>query len=831
VRFAGVYPGVDLLYYGNQRQLEYDFVVAPGANVSAITLGLVGATGLEINRQGELVLQTQAGEVRWKKPVVYQEVGGVKHTVDGRYVLRGTKAVGFQIDSFNPQVPLVIDPVLVYSTYLGAGPGAFGKAIAVDSAGHAYVAGSTFSINTIATAGARQIASGGGQDAFVTKFDTTRFGKAARVYSTYLGGNGTDAGNGIAVDSAGNAYVAGTTGSTNFPTFNPYQSAFQGGPGGLDVFVAKLNPSGNGLLYSTYLGGDHNDVGTGIAVDSSDPADGYAYVTGNAISSNFPTLNAFQGSGFGFVAKLNTLVGGVPSLVYSTYLDDDARAIAADVSGHAYVTGHGGGAGITPTLCLEPFCPTSPDAFVTKIDTTASGATSLVYTSYVGGGADDIGLSIAVDAAGNTYVTGVTSSIDFPGTSLSAIPANVSAILGANAGGNDAFVFKLNASGHGLMYSTYLGGTGSDDEGLGIAVDSFGNAFVTGITNSIDFPIRNPLPGQASLGGANAAFVTKINASGTSWEYSTYLGGSSSSSGSGIALDSAGDAFITGNTGAPDFPLVDPFVFSLSGSDAFVAEISEPAPTLAGIAVTPANASTARGATLQFTATGTFSDGSTQNLTNSVTWSSDTPSVATISAGGLSTGVSIGTSLITAMSGSVSGSTALTVAAPPSIAKEFGATAIPIGDSTSLTFTIGNPNSIGLSGVAFTDTLPAGLIIATPNGLNGSCNDGVVTTGSGSVTLTGGTLAPNSTCVFSVNVTGNQVGSWTNVTGNIRSIEGGTGSTATAAIAVQNPEPNCVGRQVVSLSRAYGNLKNAAVALGFTRVQALVDSVAAGCGR
>jgi hypothetical protein len=939
VRFENVYAGVDLVYYGNQNQLEYDFIVAPGADPGTIRLGFTGAERMRIDSHGELTLPTRTGDVRWHKPVIYQEIDGVRRIVSGRYVRKGKTTVGFAVAPYDPRHVLVIDPTLDYSTYLGA-TGVLTNGIAVDSNGKAYVTGSATSIG-MATGGAFQVANGGGQDAFVMKFDTSRFGNATRVYSTYIGGNGTDAGNSIAVDSLGNAYITGTTGSLNFPTSNAYQGAFQGGPGGLDAFVTKLNAAGNALLYSTYLGGDNNDVGTGIAVNSSTPPDGYVYVTGNAISSNFPTLNGFRSSGYGFVAKLNTLASGVPSLVYSTYLDSDARAIAVDSSGHAYVTGRWGGVDAVPDICFVPFCPTGPDAFVMKIDTTASGLTSLMYATYVGGSGDDIGLGIAVDSSGNAYVTGETNSIDFPGTSFSTIAAGVAPIQGTNHGGKDAFVFELNKTGQGLVYSTYLGGTG-DEQGSRIAVDSSGNAYVAGATNSPGFPTSNALAGQSSLSGSSAAFVTKINASGTDWVYSTYLGGNNITSASSIALDSSGNAYVTGNTNSSNFPITpNAFQFNLSGSGGFLAKIIDDttmpptisvSPTSLYFSATDAGAnpvdqnvaiSNAGGGTLNWTAnvvtggswlsvspvgnTGTLAvsvnivglaagtyNGSiqvtdaaatntpqtiaVQLLVNPVTTSAtltsslnpSTPGqsvtftaivlgvnptgMTTFLDGGTTIGVAslVGGSANFTTNALTGGSHSITASysgdsnnldsispilvqtvnlGPPTIAKAFGVSSIPLGTNTTLTFTLTNPNAIAVTGVSFIDPLPDGLIVAVPNGLTGSCGGTVTATANTSlIVLSGGSIAGNGTCIFTVTVTGVSVGSWINTTSGVTFTQGGMGGTATANLQVSAPLPGCQGSLKSAYALQYGGLAHAAAALGFPSVSALVNYVAQVCG-
>ncbi len=380
VKVHDVYPGVDLEYYGQQRLLEEDFVVAPGADPRAITMEIAGVEKVLIDAQGELVLASPGGEVRFRKPLIYQQAAGVQHEIAGGYKLKGENRVGFELGEYDVTQRLVIDPVLAYSTYLGGSDFDEGYGIAVDSSGNAYVTGSTSSTDFPgASSSPIQSALSGSADAFVTKINAAG---SALVYSTYLGGNRGDEGFGIAVDSSGNAYVTGDTDSTDFPgaSSSPIQSALGGG---LDAFVTKLNAAGSALVYSTYLGGSGFDQGLGIAVDSS----GNAYVTGATGSTNFP--------------------GASSSPIQSAF---------------------GGGAA---------------DAFVTKIN--AAGSV-LVYSTYLGGsgGVDrksgnDVGLGIAVDSSGNAYVTGDTSSTNFPGASSSPIQS-------ANGGFNDAFVAKIETT-------------------------------------------------------------------------------------------------------------------------------------------------------------------------------------------------------------------------------------------------------------------------------------------------------------------------------------------------------------------------------------------------
>jgi hypothetical protein len=527
VEYQQVYPGIDLVYYGNQRQLEYDFVIAPGADPGAIHMRFAGADGLEVDAQGELVLQTAAGPVVQHRPVVYQEVSGMRQEVAGRYVLAGSGEVGFELGAYDPNRPLVIDPVMLsYSTYLGITGFDEGNGIAVDSAGNAYVTGSL------------------GGDAFVSKLNA---GGTRLVYLAYLRGNGAQAGWAITVDGAGNAYVTGQTNATDFPTTaGAFQTAFGGGPS--DAFVTKLNATGTALVYSTYLGGSARDQAYGIAVDGA----GNAYVTGYTESTDFPTTEgAFQtvyGGGVrdAFVAQLSA---DGTALAYSTYLGgsahDEARAITVDSAGNAYVTGFTASTDFPTTE--GAFQPAHQgdfvlSAFVTKL---SGDGTALVYSTYLGGsGGYDVGYGIAVDGAGNAYVTGGTGSIDFPTT-----PGAFQTTLR----GTNAFVSKLSGDGTALVYSTYLGGSGGDTGG-GVAVDGAGNAYVAGSTSSNNFPTTPGAFQTSNRGGVFDAFVSKLSGDGTALVYSTYLGGFARDQALGIALDGAGNAYVTGFTNSTNFP-------------------------------------------------------------------------------------------------------------------------------------------------------------------------------------------------------------------------------------------------------------------------------------
>ena len=574
VRYTGLYPGIDLTVYGTEGGgVEYDALVAPGADPAAFALAISGAEAVAVDADtGDLVLTTPAGEVRQHAPVAYQEVNGARVPVAARYDMRVDGSVGFVVGEYDATLPLVIDPavVLVYSTYLGGTGDEGGNGIAVDASGNAYVTGYTRSPDFPVTPGAFQATFSTSGDAFVTKLNATG---TALVYSTYLGGTGNDDGRGIAVDSSGNAYVTGHTNSTDFPvTPGAFQSALSGT--NTDAFVTKVNTTGTALVYSTYLGGTGSEQGYGIAVDAS----GNAYVTGRTYSTNFPvTPGAFQptfsASGDAFVTKLNTTG---TALVYSTYLggtgSEYGNGIAVDANGNAYVTGYTRSPDfpVTPGAFQATNGGGSGDAFVTKLNATG---TALVYSTYLGGTGSDASDGIAVDASGNAYVTGYTNSPNFPVT-----PGAFQATNGGGSG--DAFVAKVNATGTALVYSTYLGGTG-DDYGYGIAVDSSGNAYVTGQTSGTDFPVTTGAfqATNGGLPGSYDAFVTKVNTTGTALVYSTYLGGTGYEEGDGIAVDANGNAYVSGYTESTNFPLPPAPLQATNGGgsgDAFVAKVSPP---------------------------------------------------------------------------------------------------------------------------------------------------------------------------------------------------------------------------------------------------------------
>ena len=572
VKYPNVYPGVDLTFYGNQRHLEFDFAVAPQADPGRIKLAMNGAMRLTTNAQGDLIAELDGGTVRFHKPVIYQPqtISGrgpfARHYVDGGYSLNSNGRVSFKISHYDKSKPLIIDPMLSYSTFLGGTGDDSGNGIAVDSSGNAYIAGTTASVN-FPTQSPISASLAGSTDAFVAKLNPSG---SALVYSTYLGGNQLDQGTAIAVDSSGDAFVTGSTASGDFPaTTGVLQAAFAGGQ--TDAFIAKISPAGDALTYATYLGGTGNDVANGIALDVS----GDAYLAGSTSSTDFPTASPVQaangGQGDAFLSKIKPDGTG---LVYSTYLGgsgaDSGQGIAVDSAGNAYVAGFTLSTNFPTANPSQASNAGSDDAFVAKYN---AGGTALVYSTYLGGAGIDRAFSIAVDGSGNAYVAGDTTSSPFPTTS--------GAVQTANNGGSDAFVAELDANGA-VAYSTLLGGTLADGAS-GVAVDGSGNVFAVGYTQSSDFPLSNAL--DAAFGGGTCgqgacfdAFVTEINpASGL--VYSTYLGGGGNDYGKAIALNGSGNAYVTGATSSGDFPVTAGGLqgtagSSVSSSDAFVAEIN-----------------------------------------------------------------------------------------------------------------------------------------------------------------------------------------------------------------------------------------------------------------
>jgi hypothetical protein len=561
VNYQDVYAGVDVVYHGDRGRLEYDFVVSPGSDARRIRLRFEGPDEVWLDEERRLVLRVGETRLVQHAPYAYQDGGGVRRQVPARYVLLDGGEVGFEIAAYDATQPLVIDPVLEYSTYLGGGGDEFGYGIAVDGAGSAYVVGQTTSTdfpttNPLQTD--RAIS-----DVFVTKLSPSG---SSLVYSTYLGGDGSDIGQAVAVDAAGRAYVTGTTSSTDFPTLNPYQAS-QGGLA--DAFVTMLSPSGSSLVYSTYLGGSSLENCYGIAIDGA----GSAYVTGFTDSTSFPTLRPVQANQAARDAFVTKFSPAGSSLVYSTYLGGDGNAeggdgIVADASGNAYVTGYTNSTDF-PTLNPIQTHQVGTDVFVTKLS--QSGA--LVYSTYLGGNDTEFGLGIDVDGSGNAYVTGSTDSFNFP--TLNPYQTNQSS--------TDAFVAKLSPSGSALAYSTYLGGNLSDSA-TGIFVDASGSAYVAGYTSSSDFPTLDPYQTDQAL---MDAFVTRLSASGSTLQYSTYLGGSDNDYGWAVDVDGSGRAYVTGHTYSTDFPVLSAHQTDQALADVFVTRFEGGAASAAFYTLTP----------------------------------------------------------------------------------------------------------------------------------------------------------------------------------------------------------------------------------------------------
>ncbi|HXH47880.1 MAG TPA: SBBP repeat-containing protein [Terriglobia bacterium] len=568
LRYHEIYPGIDLAYYGRQGQLENDFIVGPGSDPELIRLDLEGAREIRLNASGDLVLTVSDGQVYLRRPKAYQGKGESRREVAVNYVLRSGNTVGFGLGAYDHHQELVIDPVLSYSTYLGGNGGDVGYGIAVDATGNAYVTGTTGSLNFPTTGGQANL--GGGRDVFVAKLNPSG---TALLYSVFLGGGNLDRATGVAVDSSGDAYLAGYTTSTDFPAT---MGAFQANnAGNTDAFLTKLDPTGTSLVYSTYLGGGGIDYGRGVVVDAS----GDAFITGSTQSTNFPTLNPLQvgldGGSDAFVAEIDPTGA---SLLYSTYLGgsgaDEALAIALDGSGNPYVAGYTFSSNFPTQSALQSSLAGPSDAFVTEIN---PGTSSLVFSTYLGGTASESAQSLAIDSVGSIYVTGNTSSSSFPVTS--------GASQATYGGQTDAFITKLAPGGTQMVYSTFLGG-GSLDQGNSLAIDSSGDAFITGFTQSSDFPLVNALQRVLGITGASScgttpcadAFVTQLGPSGNV-AFSTFLGGSATDLGQSIATDASGDAFLTGSTNSTNFPVIagapqSTYAGTNSSTNIFIAKVS-----------------------------------------------------------------------------------------------------------------------------------------------------------------------------------------------------------------------------------------------------------------
>ncbi len=700
VRYPGIYPGVDLVYYGNQGQLEYDFEVAPGADPGQIALRFRGQERANLDARGNLVLASGGHEVQLKAPRIYQEFGAEKRPVVGRFAPRPDGKVGFELAAYDRRRVLVIDPELTYSTYFGgsgaescsailqlASPPSGCPAVAIDPSSNIYIAGSTNStdfpvVPPVATPpSAFQTAIAGVSDVFVTKLNAAG---SAILFSTYLGGNNVDYPAGVAVDTAFDVVVAGTTTSSNFPTST--SSAFQATPtnGNPHAFVSVLSPTGENLLYSTYLSGNGTESARGLALDSRNKI----YVIGDTTSQDQPdathsfpaTLGAIQATSLGnsqfFVSKIDPTLIGFPSLAYSTYFGGGnpidgltlGGGIAVDANSNVYITGgtnfqHTGtpatdfpilnafqGCLDTPPPATPPTTPpttncatnvTATDAFVAKINPAAAAGAQLLYSTYLGGTGNDVGFGVAVDSGLSAYITGSTSSTDVtiptgstPFQRCLDSPTNPSPCPVTTA--SDAFVGKFGTPCTGssctttavpFTYFSYLGGSGTD-VGLSIAVDTLQGARIAGWTNSGDFPTTANNHLQPILGGAVDAFVSRIDTTASSTvslgHYSTYLGGAGNDFGTSIATDAQGNSYVAGETASGNFPKANPIQANINGpSDAFVTKLGPTLNLALTETVTPLTVGAGNNVTFTYTVT------NNGDLTTGVIFTDVLPSTAT----------------------------------------------------------------------------------------------------------------------------------------------------------------------------------------------------------
>jgi len=775
VVYEGIYPGTNLVFYGTSGELEYDFELAPGADPKAIRISFDDDVQLRLRPDGALAISFNGHEVTQRKPVLYQEVVGKRRLVEGGYVLHGKHSVSFAVDEYDPARPLVIDPTLVFSTYLGGAGDDSGSSIVRDASGNIYIAGSTTSTN-FPNVGAAFTSHKGLTDMFVTKIDPNG---TSIIYSTYIGGSGIDRASGLTVDPDGNAYVVGRVGdtSTDFPTTaGSLATTYRGGD--FDGVVFKLNAAGNALAYSTFLGGEDNDSAEGIAIDSSRNA----YVVGGTRSNGFPvTASAFQsfrtGDTDAYFTKLNAAGSAV---LYSTLLGgtstDRSSGVVVDSSGNAYVAGYSGSPDFPTQNAFQVFSGGSFDAFIAKFDPSANGAASLLFSTYLGGIADDKAYGIALDSAGaNIYVAGQSSSNNLPLLN----PAQPTF-----GGTYDAFVARLGSTGT-KIYTTYLGGSG-DDRATGVAVNAAGEAYVTGFTSSTNFPTVSPL--QIANGGGFDAFLTKLNPSGSVFLYSTYLGGSSNENNAStitwtnpIAVDASNNAYLTGYTASTNFPTASALQSSSAGSqDVFLVKISDTSPAADfSISVSPASRTVSPGGSTTYTVTATpqggftgtislavsgFSTDSTSSFSpaaiviNDASAKSSTLTVNTIGATPPGTyGVSLN-----ATSGNLqhTGSTQLIVSGSASANLTISKTASP-NPATALAnltyrLTVINNGPSPATNVTVTDNLPAGVNFVSAVPSQGTCS------GTATITCNAGSANNGGRVIVNITVTPQAAGQLTN---------------------------------------------------------------------
>lgn len=570
--FIGVYPGVDMVYYGHEGNLEYDFVVSPGADPRTITLEFDGIESAKKSKENDLLLTLKEGRLLLHHPIAYQIIGADRRGVECGYHLLAPERsassgasgvrVSFNLGVFDSRFPLVIDPVLTYSTYLGGTGMDQPAGIAADSDGNTFIAGFTRSLNfPLVNPIQSQIA--GDSDIFISKVNAEG---TAILSSTYIGGAGSDLATGIALGNDGSVFVSGITSSVDFPSVHAFQPALRGSS---DAFVLKLDGGVSTLQFSTYFGGSGDEENSSVAADTSSGA----VLAGSTKSADLPLLRPFQASSGGnvdgFIARFD--IQG--ALVSSSYLgasgEDRCLGVALGGSDEVYLCGLTDSENFPATPgALQTTNAGQPDGFVAKVSSDGSG---LVYSTYIGGAGSESVNAVTVSESGEAFITGATSSSDFP-TTPDAYRRNFS---GGNALNGDAFVAKLQADARGLKYSTYYGGSGGDS-GNSIALGPFGIAYIIGATSSANLPMVRPLQ-SSNGGGLSDAFMVEMNPDGSEVLFSSYFGGSEFDYGTGIALAPSGDLLVAGFTLSPDFPVLNPIQPALSGflSDGFVAKLSE----------------------------------------------------------------------------------------------------------------------------------------------------------------------------------------------------------------------------------------------------------------
>ena len=587
VLYRNLYSGIDMTYAGDGPRLKSEFRVAPGADPNQIRLEYPDAGRVFVDAHGNLVVQVSTAELHEQAPVAYQESGGVQRPIKAGFRILPGNTVAFDLGDYDPALPLVIDPVISYSTYLGGSAQSAVTALAVDAGGDLYAAGWTEAID-FPVSNAIQAVNHGGVDAFVFKLNATG---STLLYATYIGGRSDDRAASIAVDASGQIYLAGSTASTDFPLVAPIHLKLGGSR---DAFALKLNAIGNLLVYSTYLGGTSYDAATAIAVDAA----GNAYIAGDTQSTDFPLLNPVQSAFGGATDAFVTRLTSAGAISFSTFLggnnDEHAGGVAVDSSANVYLAGGTLSTNFPLAAPLQSASGGSQDAFVTKISTSP---VALVYSTYLGGtggqaGSPEQANAIVVDAAGSAYVAGVTNSANFPVTA--------GAFQTTFNGVQDAFVTKLNAAGSAKLYSTYLGSSSFDWAG-GIAIDTSLNAYVTGYTSSAGFPVVGAVRG--GFDGFYDAFVSKLNPVGNGLAFSTLYGGTGADQANAIAVDSSGNMFIGGQTSSLDLPLQGAIQSSnIGGSTGWVARLGVTAPPPQIPAANSVSPSSGSGNTVTFTA-------------------------------------------------------------------------------------------------------------------------------------------------------------------------------------------------------------------------------------